>query len=464
MPTLAETQQFQSTLTDISTLAQSDLATVWQSVSDLDQVTAADVMMTATPEIVSDYGSLAAQVSADFYETQSPDSLYVAKPANPPGREQLEKSVRWAMYAANAATPLQLLAGTVQRAVFDAHRETILSNVAQETGATWARYASSNACPFCRMLATRGADYSAKERALLTEAGRKYHDNCRCTAVPVRPGESYEMPGHVAKWTEQYKEAAKATGAEGEALDLNKILAHMRGADAAATQAAKRAALPNATKPKPVPRPTPALEFDKRAGRTWASQVWDYDDATDLFTEAERLAVFNYTSAGYERSNKILRGVVESTGDHELANARLLDSMIDKAARVPDDVIVTRTATMAAFGDVQAAQMPSLVGRSFRDNAFMSTSVEAVGNGVEAVAGQAPDYLLRLTVPKGSRGVYVSNENAGYMQQLSGFGKTENELILARGTRYRIDAVEPGIDGNPATIRATILDQNGAPI
>lgn len=59
----------------------------------------------------------------------------------------------------------------------------------------WIRVAHPGACSFCQMLATRGtvingkvsgSAYSSRESALRTNKGKKYHDNCRCTAIPAR--------------------------------------------------------------------------------------------------------------------------------------------------------------------------------------------------------------------------------------------------------------------------------------
>lgn len=59
----------------------------------------------------------------------------------------------------------------------------------------WIRVAHPGACSFCQMLATRGtiiggkvsgSAYTSRESALRTNKGKKYHDNCRCTAISAR--------------------------------------------------------------------------------------------------------------------------------------------------------------------------------------------------------------------------------------------------------------------------------------
>lgn len=151
----------------------------------------------------------------------------------------------------------------------------------EELGTLWARYASATACGFCKVLATRGAVYTSKEAAeqvvgrgvdltvadrrmiaagQLTKAqargrrsvyrnekqaarqgakvgdtrksvgtlrgsqerGDRYHDNCRCIAVAVRPGQVYEPPDYVQQWEKDYAEASRGTkgiGAIGRRMD-----------------------------------------------------------------------------------------------------------------------------------------------------------------------------------------------------------------------------------------------------
>ena len=151
-----------------------------------------------------------------------------------------------------------------------ASRDTILDNVERE-GVKWARYASSTACGFCRMLATRGAVYNseaaagrvvgrapsltagdrraiaagtlsaeqaranrstyssaraaaragasvgdAKPRRLRgnQQHGERYHRNCRCVATAVRAGDTYEPPAYVQQWEDAYQAARKQAKAE----------------------------------------------------------------------------------------------------------------------------------------------------------------------------------------------------------------------------------------------------------
>ena len=129
------------------------------------------------------------------------------------------------------------LAGATQRYVTSAARDTVTENAGAED-VRWARHAQAGACAFCRLLATRGADYLTEESASTVGAsgrvrgprqqGESYHDDCSCVPVPVRAGDSYEPPDYVNDWTAQYEHAyEEARG------DYKKILPAMRRAEKA---------------------------------------------------------------------------------------------------------------------------------------------------------------------------------------------------------------------------------------
>ena len=267
LPSVASVEELQELLADVSTLGQRDLTAVWRQAEGLDSQALRQYFMSATPDIVEQYATVSGLASAEFYDAQLPDSPFRAVPAAPPPLAQVEGSTSWALsalYRDTLTSPLTLFSGSLQRMIFQTSRETIVGSVRMEPGATYARYASANACSFCRMLATRGAVYSTKGSAGLVGADRweikrngkgqkvggsigrtasargnektgqksgdKFHDNCRCMAVCVRPGQSYEPPDYVNKWEQDYIAAVKATPGTGEygAIDTKAVLNHMR--------------------------------------------------------------------------------------------------------------------------------------------------------------------------------------------------------------------------------------------
>jgi hypothetical protein len=116
--------------------------------------------------------------------------------------------------------------------VFDASRATVHTN--SDVTTKFARYASANACAFCQVMATRGPVYNS-DRSATSVVGRsghargtqplggRYHDHCRCIAVPIPAGETYTPPDYVGDWETAYS-AARDDGHS----SLKAILSHMR--------------------------------------------------------------------------------------------------------------------------------------------------------------------------------------------------------------------------------------------
>ena len=139
---------------------------------------------------------------------------YRPKPASPPPREQVAKTVSWATQPLWKAEPDTLpqvvetaqtnLAGAVDNLVLDVGRATIIDNVAADAKAkAWARVPEPGCCAFCALLATRGAVYNAHSVQFRT------HDHCRCHVEPVF--NAYEPSAQIRQWQALYAEAAAGT-------------------------------------------------------------------------------------------------------------------------------------------------------------------------------------------------------------------------------------------------------------
>lgn len=161
----------------------------------------------------------------------------------------------------------------------------------------------------------------------------------------------------------------------------------------------------------PVSTGKPASEYSL-AERS-ALDKWKEELGFDL-TPAERDAVKNYTGSAYRDINRNLR----KKGGVPTAS----DKAIDRSMRpTPIDMKLTR-GTGNPFGSTDPS---SLVGKAWSDPAFMSTSW---GSG-----NFSGDFILHIDAPKGTlaRDVFpISSHN------------TEEELLLARGTKFLVNGVE----------------------
>lgn len=226
-----DAETIRNALNDLVTLLIQELHRMWTLIQgrNLDAVQVRDLLIAASPDLVNPYASSAARLTTTWYDQLVPDSPYRAVTAPLPPAAELAASVRWAVTplfgpadVTTADAPLERLAGSMQRRVFDASRDTVALNTAAEPGTRYVRHASATACAFCRLLATRTEGYYRSEYSAVRVVGRagrtrgtqdlgeKYHDHCKCIAVAVRAGNKYEPPDYVHRWDQEYKDARKA--------------------------------------------------------------------------------------------------------------------------------------------------------------------------------------------------------------------------------------------------------------
>ncbi|MBF6254407.1 VG15 protein [Nocardia farcinica] len=251
MPTQAEIEQYQADVEELSLLAAASVATVVMAATEEDDPETD--LVQAVPAVLEPYMSAATQLAMDWYRSlareqpRTPpqagrivpivgptdrvsllDALeFEPRPAELPPREQIEATIRWALYEPPEPEPADLpepeqtaevsepepeperqpepeaepepveeprarvvaagedsarariipaeaneqqariisrLAGAADRYVKNAGRDTITENANAE-GVRWERHAQPDACAFCRMLATRGPAYLTKATA-----------------------------------------------------------------------------------------------------------------------------------------------------------------------------------------------------------------------------------------------------------------------------------------------------------
>ncbi|MFE6308121.1 ADP-ribosyltransferase [Nocardiopsis sp. NPDC057823] len=92
------------------------------------------------------------------------------------------------------------------------------------------------------------------------------------------------------------------------------------------------------------------------------------------------------------------------------------------------------------------ADPSTLIGRTFTDPGFMSASL----GPRPSAAGGSPTDLIRLTLPPGTRGLWVGDRS---------LHPHEREIILARGTAYRITSYEPW--GRGYVLYAEVVPDSG---
>lgn len=245
MATQAEVLAHRETVGDLADLAAFEVREFLRSLGTEDPRRIAKAVREFLPAVAAAYTLASTTMAADWYEDLRTEAAVAAAFSavilDAPDTDVLQDAIGYALVPlfsdvtapADAAGNLERLAKEV---VTGGDRQTIQANATRDKAAPrYARHASANACAFCRMLATRGAEYRSEETALRVVLdrprnkrgiGEKYHNDCHCTAVPVWGSRSsYEEAPYVAGWREAYYDATKELGG---AKDTKAILAHMR--------------------------------------------------------------------------------------------------------------------------------------------------------------------------------------------------------------------------------------------
>ena len=165
--------------------------------------------------------------------------------------------------------------------------------------------------------------------------------------------------------------------------------------------------------------------------------------ASEPWTDSQRAALADYTSPRYVEINGELRSG-ERTDEIQALVANISAGMRE----IPEDIVTFRGVDARAFGlDPYAFtqdQVDALAGRTFSDPGFTSTSVNQPFD-------MGADFQLRVTVPAGTRGAFVESvtDSPG-----------ENEVLLDRGTHFRIDRVETDEETGVPVVHATVVGQD----
>ncbi|WP_435298530.1 hypothetical protein [Timonella sp. A28] len=211
-------------------LVEGVLDSFWHTLDLSNPAAARDALLEFVPLLVDEYGLKAASIAADWYDELRMDEripgVYVSELAEPLKAEFVAERVRFGAQHLweDPEQTLLFLKGASTGYISQAFNDTLALNAqADPVARGWVRKPNPGACKFCLMLAARSAEnvhggiYSSKESALLVQGrgierqsrtdilgrtqlrgggvknrgsqdvGDKYHDHCRCVAVPIWP-------------------------------------------------------------------------------------------------------------------------------------------------------------------------------------------------------------------------------------------------------------------------------------
>ncbi|EST24577.1 ADP-ribosyltransferase, partial [Streptomyces roseochromogenus] len=164
-----------------------------------------------------------------------------------------------------------------------------------------------------------------------------------------------------------------------------------------------------------------------------------WNDYAEHLPEVERKAVWDYTNepdyklppphadgwGTYKEMNGYLRGNASKWSAYVQHNIDEVDKVL-AGNPVPEDVMVVRG---TGIGHLKLDNPFDMLGKTFDDKGYMSTSL-----GDHPVAAFAhEEAILHLRVPKGTPALWV--------EKVGKYGMGERELLLGRGTEYRVTRV-----------------------
>lgn len=194
MATLAQIEDYRRTGDQLGRLLTDDLKGIWQGLDLSNPREVSAQLQLVIPDLVGDYGDMAATLAADFYEEVTADyglPYTTARLAPPVPAGQAQATTRWALGPLFSAEQsytqaLNLLIAGAHRLSLQPGRDTIAQN-SQRVGLAYARVpGGAEPCAFCLVLASRGAVYGSAQAARYAKDGTRYHDDCRCAPVPMR--------------------------------------------------------------------------------------------------------------------------------------------------------------------------------------------------------------------------------------------------------------------------------------
>ena len=267
------------TLDQLSVAALADLRGLLDGLQGTSPERTQMVLHEAFPEVFDPFVSATSAVSASFYEevrdmsgvkgsfaAQTLDSVEVDR-----WRSLVGFGTAPAVFEQGGmALVYSLLSGGLTRVLTEMAADTVIGNAGLDPAPmAYQRVPQPGCCAFCGMLASRGASettaYSSEESALRVvgrgvhvektrgrrggqgkgigargsrKIGEKFHDHCKCRAVPVTEGNSVQMQADAEKYFDAYgaardkvSAARRADGYKGygdQAKSQKMILAEMR--------------------------------------------------------------------------------------------------------------------------------------------------------------------------------------------------------------------------------------------
>ena len=229
-----------------------------------------------------------------------------------------------------------------------------------------------------------------------------------------------------------------------------------------------------------IPFDADAYSQARKDAAVWAKNTKDADDVLRAkcgevwrnATDEEKNAIFGYTSS-YHNINEPLRGLTYygSAADTQLGLDRipLMESIINKSYYDKDiwlqrggGMVELKKYGLSNYASATDAEIMALVGKEGTEGAFTSA-------GVAKGKGFGGNVITNIYAPRGTKMMYAepySSFGKGSGRSWDGIAKqstfgSESEIILQRGTTFRVTKVEKS--GNTWYIDVEVINQDVLP-
>lgn len=229
-----------------------------------------------------------------------------------------------------------------------------------------------------------------------------------------------------------------------------------------------------------IPFDADAYSQARKDAAVWAKNTKDADDVLRAkcgevwrnATDEEKNAIFGYTSS-YHNINEPLRGLTYygSAADTQLGLDRipLMESIINKSYYDKDiwlqrggGMVELKKYGLINYASATDAEIMALVGKEGTEGAFTSA-------GVAKGKGFGGNVITNIYAPRGTKMMYAepySSFGNGSGRSWDGIAKqstfgSESEIILQRGTTFRVTKVEKS--GNTWYIDVEVINQDVLP-
>ena len=229
-----------------------------------------------------------------------------------------------------------------------------------------------------------------------------------------------------------------------------------------------------------IPFDADAYSQARKDAAVWAKNTKDADDILRAkcgevwrnATDEEKNAIFGYTSS-YHNINEPLRGLTYygSAADTQLGLDRipLMESIINKSYYDKDiwlqrggGMVELKKYGLSNYASATDAEIMDLVGKEGTEGAFTSA-------GVAKGKGFGGNVITNIYAPRGTKMMYAepySSFGNGSGRSWDGIAKqstfgSESEIILQRGTTFRVTKVEKS--GNTWYIDVEVINQDVLP-